>query len=140
LADKSAKTAANATNLPTICPHYFSSKLSTKKIAKQLFAQNLHDNWNTLIIQRPSLNKYYNSYEKFQDYLKISHKLLFLTDVISGHVPTYAHLFRMNRSDGSACPVCLCEDNMEHWLFDCLKYSAQRKKMPPTTADFKSSL
>jgi hypothetical protein len=49
--------------------------------------------------------------------------LPFLSGIIWRHLPIFAHFHGMNLSLGSACPVCMEDDDLEHLLFRCVKYS-----------------
>ena len=105
-----------------------SSKLSAKIYAKSLLAQQLQHNWNELIVHKPFLQTFFPSYPHFQNFLQSSHKFPSLFDVISGHLPTYSHLYRMNWSTRRTCPICSVEDTMQHFLFSCFRFHDQRKE------------
>jgi ribonuclease HI len=127
LADTFAKNAKISPNSPLIFPVPYTTYQPIKVFLKDQNFNQLRANWNAITIERPSIIDFFPSFAHFQKYLKNSHKYPYLNGVISNHLPTHAHLFRMNLTTGPACPTCMCPDDTNHFWFECVKFSTQRK-------------
>jgi Reverse transcriptase (RNA-dependent DNA polymerase)/RNase H len=125
-ADKYAKIAAKSSTIPLITPVQITTNQLTKQQLKQNLAQQLHHNWNQITQDRHNLHNFFTCHAQFKKYLLVSHKFPYLNGILSNHLPTYAHLHRMHLSSGPACPFCLCEDDLQHYLFNCHKFLVQR--------------
>jgi RNase H len=129
LADTLAKKAKSSPSTPLIFPIPYSSYQPCKNFLKDQMLNQLKNNWNSIIVERPSITDFFPTFVHFQKFLRNSHKYPFLNGVISNHLPTHAHLFRMNLIAGPACLTCMCSDDTNHFWFDCIRFSAQRKAL-----------
>jgi ribonuclease HI len=129
VADILAKSAKSSPNSPLIFPVPYTIYQPCKIFLKENISSQLRYNWNEIIMERPSIIDFFPTFAHFQKYLKNSHKYPFLNGVISNHLPTHAQLFRMNLISGPACPICMCPDDTNHFWFECIRFSTQRKAL-----------
>jgi RNase H len=129
LADTTAKNATSSQTVPLICPIQFSSPQIINDSLKKGLLSQLKQNWDNIAMERPMVREFFTSYNQFQNFLKNSHKYPLLNGVITDHLPTHAHLYRMNLTTGPACPICLDLDDKNHFWFECIRYSSQRRDL-----------
>jgi ribonuclease HI len=134
LADYYAKMATTHTppQMHIYTPPSYSTFPTTKTSLSKLYQTNLESNWEKLVTHKPHIQNFFPSYVHLQKFLQVSHKFPLLNNLITSHLPIYAHLHRMNIKEGPACPVCLCPDDIDHLLFSCLKYTNQRRQLLST--------
>jgi hypothetical protein len=126
LADRLARSAAHS-DLPAYNPPQFTTKSGTKMIIKKSLQHVLEQNWGLIVTQKPHLLQFFPSYQHLQKYLLQSHLFPQLNNLISNHLPTFSHLYKVGLSAGPSCPRCLCVDDIQHLFLACLRFSKQRR-------------
>jgi Reverse transcriptase (RNA-dependent DNA polymerase)/Endonuclease-reverse transcriptase/RNase H len=129
LADSLAKHATSLLHLPIITPIPYSTKETCKMTLNSQLNSILEQNWNEITIVKPIIKKFFTNFNQFSGFQKSSYKFPFLAGIVTGHLPNFAHLYRMNIVSGPSCPRCLCIDDLNHFMFHCLRFQPQRHQL-----------
>ena len=112
----------------------FHAKL--KKMAASLWKRSpRHQRTNQIVPDLPC-----SSYFKSIALLPRKHTSI-ITQLITGHVPLYKHLYRINKVDSPTCPACHEHDEMvTHFLLHCPAHQAARRRMMDEVPEDKRNL